>query len=116
MKEAADILRDAAAIIEERGKLRDTEQGERSMARAVAAFNTLTGHRLTEIEGWLFMSVLKMARATAGKPHLDDWTDLAGYAALGAECVDRMANPPPPLVTRVPLRPSPYALDPVERL
>lgn len=89
MTDAAQVLRDAAAIIEERGRVRDNEAGERSMARAVAAFNALTGRRLTELDGWLFMSVLKMARATAGKPHLDDWTDLAGYAALGAECLSR---------------------------
>ena len=86
---AAEILRAAAAVIEERGKVRDNAQGERSMARCVTAFNALTGRELTEIEGWLFMSVLKMARATAGEPHLDDWIDLSGYAALGAECLSR---------------------------
>lgn len=86
---ATDILRTAADVIEQRGQLRDKSDGERSMARAVRAFNTLTGSTLSELDGWLFMSVLKMARATAGKPHLDDWVDLAGYAALGAECVER---------------------------
>lgn len=90
---AAGILRTAAEVIEQRGQLRDKPDGERSMARAVAAFNALTGKNLSELEGWLFMSVLKMARATAGKPHLDDWTDLAGYAALGAECVERETGP-----------------------
>lgn len=90
---AADILRTAAEVIEQRGQLRDKPDGERSMARAVASFNALTGKNLSELEGWLFMSVLKMARATAGKPHLDDWTDLAGYAALGAECVERETKP-----------------------
>lgn len=84
---ANEILRQAADVIEQRGQLRDKPDGERSMARAVEAFNTLTGASITELDGWLFMSVLKIARATAGRPHLDDWTDLAGYAALGAECV-----------------------------
>lgn len=31
------------------------------------------------------MIALKVARATAGRQHIDDWTDAAGYAALGAQ-------------------------------
>jgi len=93
---ADEILRQAADVIEERGKLRDKPDGERSMARAVEAFNALTGATMSELEGWLFMSVLKIARATAGVPHLDDMTDLAGYAALAAECMDRPAPEPLP--------------------
>lgn len=31
------------------------------------------------------MIALKTARATAGVPHMDDWVDLCGYAALGAQ-------------------------------
>jgi len=91
MKSAALLLRDAANVIDERGKLRDNAQGERSMSRAVESFNALVGgdKRLTELEGWLFMCCLKMARATAGRNHLDDFTDLAGYAALAGECVSR---------------------------
>jgi hypothetical protein len=90
---AATILRNAAGIIEERGKVRDTSNGERSMARAVEAFNALKAtedrdYVMSELDGWLFMCVLKMARATAGKPHLDDYSDLAGYAALAAELIE----------------------------
>jgi hypothetical protein len=84
---AAEILREAASVIEQRATLRDLPNGERSMARAVEAYNALSGKSLTELDGWIFMCVLKMARATAGKPHLDDFTDLAGYAALAAEGV-----------------------------
>lgn len=97
---ANEILRQAADVIEERGKLRDTPEGERSMARAVAAFNVLTGASMTELEGWMFMSVLKLSRATAGAAHLDDFTDLAGYAALAAECMDRPAPEPLPKIDR----------------
>lgn len=88
MRTSEKLLRDAADIIAERAKLRDTPEGERSMARAVDAFNGLVGgdKRLTELEGWLFMCCLKMARATAGGFHLDDYADLAGYAALAGEC------------------------------
>lgn len=31
------------------------------------------------------MIALKLARATAGTPHADDWIDAAGYAALAAQ-------------------------------
>jgi hypothetical protein len=90
---ADDILRQAADIIEDRGKLRDNEQGERSMARAVAAYTALRGPVMqSELDGWIFMCVLKLARATAGKPHLDDFSDLAGYAALAGECISPEKN------------------------
>lgn len=87
MSNAANILREAASVIEQRGKLRDLPNGERSMARAVQSFNALSGANMTELDGWLFMCVLKLARASAGTPHVDDYTDLAGYGALGAECI-----------------------------
>lgn len=80
-KTAPDLLADAAAILAERGRERDKPNGERSMARAVAAFNAITGHDLTEVEGWRFMVCLKMARGTGP----DDCLDLIGYAALAAE-------------------------------
>lgn len=85
---ADEILRNAANIIEERGKLRDNDEGERSMGRAVLAYRSLQGNRMeSEFDGWLFMCCLKMARATAGSLHLDDMTDLCGYSALAGEWV-----------------------------
>lgn len=93
---AADYLRQAAEVIEQRGQLRDKPDGERSMERAVDAYITLNGPVMqTEMDGWVFMCILKLARATAGKPHGDDWTDLAGYAALAAECVEKDCKPAP---------------------
>ena len=86
---APAILRDAAQAIDNRAALRDCPQGERSMARCVAAFNAVTGHALSEVEGWHFMEVLKLARATAGGHHLDDHTDRAAYAALAGEAAER---------------------------
>lgn len=88
MMNPADVLEHAAEQIRERAASRDTPGGERSMARAVDAFNGLLGgdRRLTEAEGWLFMCCLKMARGTAGASNPDDAIDLAGYAALWGEC------------------------------
>ena len=60
---APDFLRRAAQHIEDRAAARDKPEGERSMGRCVAAFNAITGHALTERDGWLFMVALKMARA-----------------------------------------------------
>ena len=90
--QSADALLLAAAeAIRQRAALRDLPEGERSMARAIAAYNALTGATLSELDGWLFMCILKLSRATAGEAHIDDYTDLAGYAALAAECLQRQA-------------------------
>lgn len=83
---APDILQRAAKHMQDRAAARDQAGGERSMRRTVDAFNALTGHNVSERDGWLFMAVLKMARATTtptGAP--DDYEDLAAYAALAGE-------------------------------
>lgn len=82
--DAPQILAAAAEAIANRAASRDLP-AERSMARTVAAFNTLTGHILTETQGWLFMAVLKAARSTAGKTEIDDYIDGASYFALAGE-------------------------------
>lgn len=85
---ASDILRNSAKHIEDRAAQRDQPQGERSMARCVAAFNALTGHQLSERDGWLFMVQLKMARAcTTATGIPDDYEDAAAYSALAGESV-----------------------------
>lgn len=84
---AVEILNEAAETIGARAAERDTPQ-ERSMRRAADAFNKLTGHCLSERDGWLFMAVLKMARATAGKHKLDDYLDGAAYFALAGESAE----------------------------
>lgn len=84
---AVDILQRAAGHIEARAAQRDQAQGERSMARTIAAFNALTGHQLSERDGWMFMVALKAARACCtpnGQP--DDYEDLSAYGALAGEC------------------------------
>jgi len=85
-----ELLRKAAEAIGDRAAQRDLPEGERSMLRCVSAFNALTGHDLTEREGWVFMSVLKLARAqnndeSGASPNLDDYVDGAAYMALAGE-------------------------------
>ena len=82
---APDLLREAADLIDARAAERDVD-AERSMGRAIAAFNTLTGHTLTETNGWLLLAILKLARATVGKFQPDDLKDCAAYVALALEC------------------------------
>ena len=87
--DARSILKDAADAVQARAILRDVDT-EKSMARAVNIFNAITGREvLSEVDGWMFMVALKIARAQQGKFHLDDYTDAAAYIALAAECAAR---------------------------
>lgn len=87
---APEILKRSAEIMAERAKQYDSPQGERSMGKAVAAFNAITGQELTEANGWLLMALLKMVRDnTTDKPHEDSLHDLVAYGALYGE--SRMA-------------------------
>lgn len=84
---APDLLRRAAEIMDERGKQYDKPDGERSMGRAVTAFNAITGRELTEAEGWLLLQVLKDVRQwqNPNKAHQDSLEDCIAYASLKAE-------------------------------
>lgn len=89
--DAIEILHSAEICIGDRAASRDLPDGERSMARTVAAFNAFTGRQLSERDGWLFMCCLKAAwEATPGGRHNpDDCVDLSAYAALMGECAGR---------------------------
>ena len=82
---ANEILQHAIAEMDARAITYDKPEGERSMAKTIAMFNALTGHALTETEGWQFMACLKMARSTQGAHHPDNHIDHAAYAALAGE-------------------------------
>ena len=83
---APEILTRSAEIMAERAKQYDSPEGERSMGKAVAAFNAITGHELSEANGWLLMALLKMVRDnTTAAPHEDSIHDLVAYGALYGE-------------------------------
>lgn len=86
---AEDYLNIAAAQMEDRAASRDAEDGERSMARAVDAFNALYGFEMTETQGWQFMSILKKARGAQGEYREDDYVDDVAYCALAAEAASK---------------------------
>jgi hypothetical protein len=55
------------------------------MDTLIPVFNVITGHHLTRRDGYLFMVLLKAVRANHGIDKLDNWVDLAAYAALAGE-------------------------------
>ena len=86
---AREFLLDAIRMMEERGQTYDTPGGERSMGKAVAAFNMITGHTLKESEGWLLLQVLKDVRQWSRVDfHKDSADDCVAYAALKAEALE----------------------------
>jgi hypothetical protein len=87
---APEILAQAAQALADRGKERDTEEGERSMGRAVRIYSELCSG-MTERQGWLFMIALKLARAERSN-NPDHYVDLAGYAALLGEHMTEPGN------------------------
>ncbi len=88
------VFDDAKATIISRGEERDQADGERTIPRCVTAFNAITGHKLSNCDGWLFMEVLKKCRSVQGAYKYDDYRDGVGYAALRAEEA-RMENEKP---------------------
>ncbi len=83
---APTILQKGMEAMEQRAKLRDKPDGERSMAKTIQIFNAYTGRDLTESEGWAFMVFLKMVRGKEGNFHEDDYVDGASFIALLGEC------------------------------
>jgi hypothetical protein len=79
------VFDDAKSTIIQRGDERDQPDGERTIPRCVTAFNAITGHKLSNCDGWLFMEILKQCRSVQGAYKYDDYRDGVGYAALRAE-------------------------------
>jgi len=83
---ADQLLERAAAHMRDRAATYDKPDGERSMGRAVQAFNAITGRDLREPEGWLLLQVLKDVRLFQREAyHADSAEDCIAYAALKAE-------------------------------
>lgn len=99
IKKADWFLTNGALILQDRGKTydKDDKQEERSMEKIIRIFNVITGHDLTETEGWMFMACVKQIRAFAKKGyHEDSWQDFVNYAALGAESAANVNEAPSP--------------------
>lgn len=92
---APEILTAGIRHMEDRAATYDKPEGERSMATTVAAFNAITGHELTEEQGWLLMVLLKATRSQQGSYRADSYEDGAAYFALAGEAAakDRGSAP-----------------------
>jgi len=82
---AASFLRAGLRHMEDRAATYDRPDGERSMGAAVSAFEAVSGVRLTEEQGWLFMAILKAVRTQQGGFRADNYEDGAAYFALAGE-------------------------------
>lgn len=91
IKTSPDILSACLMVQAERGKQRDSADGERSMKRTVDMFNACFGTTLTETQGWQFMVCLKMARSVHGEFTMDDYIDGTSYFALAGESAAKEA-------------------------
>lgn len=88
---AVQLLDKAAGHMMDRAAQYDSPEGERSMTKTVAAFNIITGHTLSEAEGFLLMQILKDVRQwqTPDKPHRDSIEDGVAYSSLKGEALLR---------------------------
>lgn len=91
---AHEILNAAAGHLADRAKTYDKPEGERSMAATVEAFKAVTGHELTETQGWLFMALLKAVRSQQNAFKLDSYEDGAAYFALAGESASQETRLP----------------------
>lgn len=87
--QAPDLLEAAYKHMSDRAATYDSPEGERSMGKTVEAFNAITGHKLTEEQGWMFMTLLKMVRSTQGDFKSDNYEDAVAYEALRGEAAHR---------------------------
>lgn len=86
---AHSILEAAGGHMRDRAATYDKPEGERSMGATVDAFRAITGHKLTEEQGWLFMQLLKAVRSQQGAYRADSYEDGAAYVALAGEAAAR---------------------------
>lgn len=60
---------------------------ERNFTRIADLWSAHLGITVTAVDVALMMVLLKVARAGSNPAHLDNWVDMAGYAACGGETV-----------------------------
>ncbi|GGJ06410.1 DUF6378 domain-containing protein [Halopseudomonas pertucinogena] len=91
---AHEILAAAQSHMKDRAATYDRPEGERSMCATVEAFRAITGIRVTQEQGWLFMALLKAVRSQQGAYRADSYEDGAAYFALAGEAAGRYHKRP----------------------
>ena len=94
---APNFLQAGLDAMQQRAATYDKPEGERSMSATVEAFRAITGHAITEEQGWLFMAILKAVRSQQGNYSADSYVDGAAYFGLAGEaaCAAREVKPTP---------------------
>lgn len=82
----------AKAVLTDRA--REYGHPEDSFALIAALWSRYTGCDISTADVAAMMILLKLARVEGNPRHMDSWVDIAGYAACGAECVEKMYSTP----------------------
>lgn len=91
---AENYLRRSIYALNQRARDYDSLGGEKSIGKTIELFNKLTGNNLSDSQGWLFMVCLKLVRSQQGTFHMDNFVDLAAYAALYGESQEKEVPEP----------------------
>lgn len=88
MKAATDILNTAAVIVS--GDRRETHGDARATFKRIARFwSAYLCIEITDRDVAMLNVLQKMARAQCGQENVDDFVDMAGYAALSGALTPR---------------------------
>ena len=83
---AKDVIEELAQTLANRGA--DYVSMYENHERIAVIWTVILGKEVTADQVALCMAGVKMARLIQSPNHNDSWLDLAGYAAVGAECAD----------------------------
>ena len=84
MTTRSKILETAAKLVSD-DRERQYGAPARHFAAVAAVWSVLLGHPVTPGQVPVLLAALKLVRASHNHNHLDNWIDLAGYAALAGE-------------------------------
>lgn len=85
-----DLLSNALKIVEERGQ--DYGEVLANHKRIAEIWSIILETTVKPEQVALCMAGTKIARLIQTSDHYDSWLDLAGYAAVGSECVKQSAH------------------------
>ena len=83
---------DAAKVCVSGQREQDYGKPENNFARIAKLWNAYTGHGYAPADVAVMLALLKVARIGSGRLHLDNFVDLAGYAALAGELASQEAD------------------------
>ncbi len=70
----------------------DYGEVEDNFGRIAKLWSAYTGHEYTSLDVAMMLGLVKVGRAASGRLHIDNFIDLAGYAACAGEIAGRMGN------------------------